>query len=501
MNLLNALREEVNHIASSMDMEPVRSLPTDIRVEDFDLFPGYRSGVLISGDDMAVSSKLDKGKLEAVIKREAFITFIPPEAERVIQVLDLAWAYSGAPASWWRECVSSPKYAAFKDYDPVGAFSLIPKNKRREVIRSLLVAVRTLSSEGKLEFPIFHYLLHKSVSLYFKPSKGERTVLKYVKSNPYASQKEIARATSLSPASVSRAINRLRRAGYLVGPFNVDFHSLGMVSLLVEFPNRRGFREAFLSFPFTYRIFETVSSNVSSHAFLLMPYESLKTIDDLRSRKVRVGQMVAQKFVLKMIPPKQPVESMMRAYVRGYEGDLGGLEYKRPRIRISKADLRILNTVISKGDIRGEDLSKEGIRSLKYRVNKLKLAGILKRFFTVGVPHPEDDLVVRIKSGEKEFRRIVETIGSVSTVIGTQTKGDLEGFFGVALPRGNVRGELVRGLRLIFRDSLEIAEDAIDYRGEWYIPIHLWDEDAQRFTWEEEFEKLLRNLELVSGRS
>lgn len=499
MKLLERLLSEIDYASRLTGLSPVRHPPEEVMLEEFDPTPGYRSGVLISGKKMLVSSRLDEAKLRAVIRREAFIHLIPPEAEVVPQVLDLAWAYSGASKDWWRECGSVSRLNMFQDYDPPSLLSLIPPKKRMEVIKTLLVMVRFLAMRGELDFPIFHYLLRKMTSAHFKPTPAENKVLAAVKLNPYASQKEIAQMTSLSPASVSRSINRLRRMGYLSGPMNVHLHMLGLVATITTFPNVKPLRNVFMSFPFTYRVFEPSSKDVDVHASLLIPFDALQAFRSLEDRGVMVHQIAIQKFIPNLNPPDDPIEAMLKAYEREYEERKVDFSYSRPRTKITKEDLRILNLAMQKGEVRARDLEALGVASPRYRLSKLKSAGLLDTYYTLGVPQQEDDLIVRIS--EDQFIRLVETIGAATTLVGAHLKGPWEGFFGVLLPKDHLRGKIVRGLRLIFRDRLEVAEDAIDYRGEWALPIHLWDEEKQRFMWGEEFEKLVHNLELMLGRS
>ncbi len=176
------------------------------------------------------------------------------------------------------------------------------------------------------------------------------------------------------------------------------------------------------------------------------------------------------------------------------------MEYSFSKVKITKEDLRILNLALTKGDLKVSELKSLGIRSPRYRTSKLREVGLLDYYYTLGEPQHEDDLIVRIRSKEEEFVRIVETIGVATTLVGTHLKGPWEGFFGVLLPKEHLRGKLVRALRLLFRDRLEIAEDAIDYRSEWTIPIHLWSEEKQRFLWENELERLIQELNLIKDK-
>ncbi len=500
MDLRRKLISEVEYASHIMQMSPVRSLPKEIVLEEFDPIPGYRSGVLISENKMIISSKLNGSRLNAVIKREALIHLIPPKAEKVPQVLDLAWAYSGAPENWWRECSSTSYPNLFQNYDPPGFFSLIPRKKRIAVLRSLLAIVRTLVRENKLDFPIFYYLIRRNASISFKPRPAENKVLKAIKKNPYANQKEIAEISSISPASVSRSISRLRRVGYLYGPMNVNLHRLGLISTIITFPNLRTLRNIFLSFPFTFRIFEPCSERINAHASVLIPMDAIDSFRSLEDMGIKVHQVILQKFLLNLNPPKNLMESMVRRYERKYKERRAYLEYSLPKIKVTKEDLRILNIALTKGDLKSSELINLGVKSPRYRISKLKNAGLLDYYYTLGEPQHEDDLLVRIRSREEEFVKLVETIGAATTLVGNHLRGSWEGFFGVLLPKDHLRGRLIRALRLLFRDRLEIAEDAIDYRSEWTIPIHLWDEDKQRFIWEEEFESLFQNLSIIKDK-
>lgn len=495
---MERLLSEIKRASSIMRVEPLRPPPEVVKLEDFDPMPGYRYGVATSGSEMRISSKLSEDLIDLVIRREAFIHLLPSDEEELPQILDLAWAYSEPPEDLWRSCYSAPKYAMFQNYEPFKVFYTLPRKRRREALRRILLAVRALSFEGALDFPKFHYLLRRMLAPFFKPTPADNKILRVLKRDPYASRDKLKRETGLSPASISRSVNRLRNMGFISGPANVDLSRLGLLTLVVTFPNTRELKEAFMTFPFTYRIFEPISREVEAHAFLLMPREALRYIESLEDLGLGVYQVIKQKFILNLSPPKDPMEPLLEALREEHADVESGVEVSWPRRRISREDLRVLNIALLRGEVKPSYLREVGISSPRYKLRKLKEEGILSHFYTLGVPPSGDDLLLRVELEEKQFRRLVEAIGKVSTVIAAYIRGSgWEGFMGSLLPKDHLRGKLIRGLKLLLGDRLTLAEDAIDYLGEWTIPVHLWDEEKQRFVWEEDLGLLLTRIRLA----
>ncbi len=498
MYLLERLLSEVKKASSVMGVEPLRPPPRAVKWEDFDLMPGYRYGVAIYGDEMKISSKLSKDLVEVILRREAFIHLLPREEEKLPQIIDLAWAYSDPPEDLWRRCFSPPKFSMFQNYEPFRIFSVLSRRRRREVLRSVLLAVRSLSAQGTLDFPAYHYLIKRMSAPFFKPTPAENKILKVIKKDPYAARDKLRIETGLSPASISRSLNRLRDMGFISGPANVDLSKLGLLTLVITFPNRKDLREAFMVFPFTYRIFEPLSSKVEAHAFLLIPREALRYVKSLENLGLGVFQVIKQKFVLNLSPPKNPMELLLKAFQEEYEDAESKVGVSWPRRRLSRTDLRILNIALLKGEVKPSLLKELGISSPRYKLRKLRDEGILSHFYTLGVPPSGDDLLMRAELEESRFRGLVEAIGRVSTIIAAYIRGSRwEGFMGCLIPKDHLRGRLIRGLKLLLGDRVTLLEDAIDYLGEWTIPVHLWDEEKQRFLWEEDLNLLLTRIRLA----
>ncbi len=499
MRLLKRLLSEIRRASSIMRVDPLRSSPREVMLENFDPTPGYRYGVATSEGRMRISSKLSDELIELVIRREAFIHLLPEGEGELPQIIDLAWAYSEPPEDLWKSCYSAPKYAMFQNYEPFKMFYTLPSRKKRmEALRRILLAVRSLSSQRALDFPRYHYILRRMLAPFFKPTPADNKMLKVLKKDPYASRDKLRRETGLSPASISRSLSRLRDMGFISGPANVDLSKLGLLTLVVTFPNRRELRDSLMTFPFTYRVFEPVSRDVDAHAFLLIPREALNYMESLEEMGLGVYQVIKQKFILNLSPPKNPMELLLEALQEEHADVESGIEVSWPKRKISREDLRVLNVALLKGEVKPSHLKEIGVSSPRYKLRKLKEEGILSHFYTLGVPPAGDDLLLRLELEENQFRRLVEAIGKVSTVIAAYIRGSSwEGSMGSLLPKDYLRGRLVRGLKLLLGDRLILAEDAIDYLGEWTIPLHLWDEEKQRFMWEDDLSLLLTRIRLA----
>ncbi len=484
MDLSSRFKEEVKKAVELMELEPARPLPSKVLMEDFEPKPGRRWGVQFRGKAIVISSKL-KEKVGAVLKREALISLIPVEADEVPEVFDLAWAYSGLEEEWRTVCLDA---LTPWDYDPMKLLSGVPRKKKLSLIRDVLWVVRLLAEQGRLDFDTFFYHLRKIASPLFKPRESEKKVIEVLKRNPYLSQKEISKKASISQSSVSKAIDRLRTFGYIIGPANFNPNRLGLMTLVLAFPNRWKLIRVFKKFPFTYRIFEPVSKGVRALAILTVPYESSSRLDELRELGIEVSQMVMHKYVLKLDPPSDATFSIMKAWRKRYPVQKSSPRYERPKERLTREDIAFLN------QIRAGGVKEEHVHKYRYRKDKLKKAGVLEYYFTLASPASEDDLMVRAKVREEDFLRLVKTIGSSATVSGAYLKGDWEGFLGLVNPSRGLTGEICRALRLILEEGVEVCTGYVEHMFFKPLPVELWDEGRQTFLWEEEFSRLVSNI-------
>lgn len=503
MDLLKQFRVEVNRASELTEMKPIRECPKEISLEDFDPSFGYRYGVLITKERLSLSSKLHSKLRGVVLRRESFILFLPPVEERIPQILDLAWAYSNPPEDLWRRCYEAPDMAMFKSYDPVRVFSHLSNKRRNEALKTLLIAARAMSDNGTLDFPSFYYLMRKVTASQFRLTPAERRIMEIITQDPYADRKSIERLTGLSQATISRGIEKLRDIGYLSGPKSVDLSKLGLITIVVSLPNKRSLKQAFMSFPFTYRIFEPLSERKRVYAFLVIPVDALKDITYLEESGIEIYQVIGQKFILNPHPSEDVLKTLACSLSGRFLKELSPrAEISRPSKRLDVIDLRILNLAMVTGECRESQLAKAGIPHTRYRLRKLRNEGLLRDHFTFGTPPTGEDLLVGITCSEREFVWLVHSLGKVSSLTGVYVKGSKwNGLLAFLLPESHLKSELLRSLRLLLGDRLMLAEDVIDYLGDWTIPIHLWNEDKQRFNWEEKLEDLRQRVALISGRS
>lgn len=491
MDLLEYLLLEVEAVREFLGVEPARPLPSSIEVVEKPI--SIHSTSSLRGRILKISAELIKLGRRA-LKKEALSLFIPPEADSVPQVHDIAWVYSGLPRELWMTA-SKPPPRHFSNYDPYYLFSHLRRAARERAIRDILLAVRAAAERGWLDFPSYVAILYRVTSRSFRLTDSDRRILRALSRDPYASAKEIGRAAEVSEATVSRSTRKLRRLGLLFGPENVNIWKLNLTALVASYPNVRRYREAFWEFPFTYTQFVPVSGSGDVHAYLVVPSDAAGHLAELSDFGVEVGvaKAAVQKFNLD--PPTNAFSAMVRAYQRSAPAALpSSVEASRPPLRLSRTDLRILNHVLREGQATESALKRMGIKSAKLRLSRLRRADLIRRYYMLGHPAGHETVLIRVFAPLEELSRLVETLASAATTIGHYVEGRGSYCLAVATVRGDLESDLVRGVRAIYGDSLELATGVLTANPLWLLPVELWDEEEQRFDYRGAVEDLKRRL-------
>ena len=491
---LSRFKKELNRVVDLIGLPPARRLPVDIVVEDFTPTPGrcsylHEDGTLRIPTDYIIW-------LDVIIRKEALSWLIPPEADSVPQVHDIAWAYAEAPRELWEDCRLKPR-DIFYNYDPISTFSYLSKKSKLKVLKGLVPAIRAAALSGNLTFPIYLALLNRFVSYEVELTNSDMKVIDVLSDNPYATREEIRRKGGVSSSSISRSLTKLRKLGYIFGPQNVYLWGLGLTVLIASFPNQKKYREAFWNFKFTYNMMIPISGGLNAHAYIVLPIKGVPEMEALRDFGVEIGVVKSTRQRLRLDHPENVIESMVKAYLRDYEGEVADLvEVSEPSVRITKQDLRILNLVLLEGKVTSTYLAEKGIKSPKQRLNKLKRAGLIREFYMVEFPKGMDRIFVKVRRPKEELIRFTETLGSVATTIAQYAEGRGCGAcLAIVSMKPEVKGDLLRGIKLIYGDDLVIADEVLDIHPSWYLPEELWDESKRAFKWENEVEKLIKSLE------
>ncbi|MDW8035246.1 MAG: Lrp/AsnC family transcriptional regulator [Candidatus Korarchaeum sp.] len=299
----------------------------------------------------------------------------------------------------------------------------------------------------------------------------------------------------ISDATISRSLGDLREAGFLFGPENVDLWSLGLTVVLADFPNRRSYEEAFWEFPYTYTQMIPLSGSSRIHAHLVIPFKAVNDFRKLSKYGIRIGVVKRTLQKLKCGSLGRSLASMARAYLRSSLSPLSvRVRVTPPPVRLYWQDIRVLNMVMRDGRVTEQTLRKVGIRSAKQRLSKLREAGIIRRYYMVESPPGFDTVLIRVRCGVEEMDRLSETLGSMTTVLTQYVEGDERYCLAVALVRREVKSDILFGVRAIYGDDLELAEEILDIHTSWLLPEELWDQKRQTFSWEEPLNSLIDRL-------
>lgn len=482
--------EEVENLSRFLSVPPAREIPEEVSISEVPKVVHARSSSI---DGKLIISREFEGHIHLILKKEAFSLFIPEEADSVPQVHDMSWIYAEAPKDLWYDLRATPP-RLFSNYDPVNLFSQLGEGHRKQVLKSLLLFVRASALRGQLTFSTYFALLLRFLRREYRLRGSERRIVEMISRNPYLDTRDFKMA-GLSSASVSRALRNLRTLGFVFGPDNVDLSKLGLITIVADYPNSRGYVEAFWEFPFTYTQLIPISSSARVHSYILIPRDAVAAIKGLSKLDVRVGVARVAHQKLGHEADGNLAEMALKNLTTAIkEYELHSTNLGRA---LSREDIRILNIALREGRVT-EGMLRGEVGSPKLRLMNLRRAGIIRRCFLIEAPIGCDPMIFRVRCSLGEMKRLTETLASMSSVLTHYIEGDENYCLSVAFVRPQLKGELSIGMKAIYGDDLVLAEELIYPRPLWTLPEELWDEGARRFRWEGALESLIDSLSRVS---
>lgn len=488
--LMEKFLREIQNIRFLLGESPIRNIDKKVVLGRVEGSSCPRIGVIDEGDLIIVDKNLSTDEIDAVIKREAFISFLP-EVD-FPQIYDLALFYSGH-LGLWSKCPSRARLRTLPIYrSPEDFLSINPKNAL-DVIRSVTKSLISLWREGRgITLRKFLELLMAARGYpYIHMSKKEERVLSsIVYALAHEGEAKIERLSiksGLSLATVSRAVRELVNKGVIVGPYVLYLSRLGLATYLMELRNPKDEEIRFLDeFPFTYSAF--ITSSDTYYVNLLIPHQIEPIFKNLRGSGIRFGKRVALSFNMlqdPLISPELVLERMMDGYYSAKDTPEEMKELASPRkppISLDRKDLLALKEIDERGRVSRDQLRSMGLPNPAERFSKYRKAGIVvKGYFPTGLGMGEG-IVFRINAPFKDFSRLRGAFSRVCSVILSFTEGDLNGVTGVALVNGEIIGPLMRAAKILFRERLELMEPAIAAGpSSWQVPVDLWNDEKQEF--------------------
>ncbi len=489
MSLLSVFLGEVRHIEEWLGVSAARPLPNEVVISDTP--PSIHTTSSLTEDGVLLISRELMEYSDHLLRKEALSLFIPPEADEVPQVHDLAWVYSDIPKDVWRKVRAEPPHP-FTNYDPMTLFSVLGRRGKDKVIRDLVLVLR---ASRRLPLDIYIATLNRFFEREFRLTEAERKLIRVISVNPYVSTREMKEAAKISEASISRSLRRLRRLGYIFGPENVVLGKLGLTTLVATFPNEKRLREAFWRFPFTYTQMIPVDSRGTVYAYLVFPVPGIKDLLRLEEAGVGFGlvKRTAQRF--NFTPPRDVIREMAKAHIGGgYLVQSPPVEGSPSGVKLTKTDIEVLNHIMREGKVSSTQLSELGIRSAKLRLNKLRSAGIIGNYYMVGLPRGMETLLFVLDVPEEEVGRLASTLSAASSALVNYVEGSSSYCIAISMTPREIKSDIIKGMSLIYGDRLARFQEVFEILPQWYLPTHLWDERTQVFRWEEPIESLLAEL-------
>ncbi len=490
MGLIAEMEREVRKASRLLGLEIRRKIPGWIEVVE-DLPQGRCTHR--EDDTLLVSASLAEDALHYVLAKEAAVSLMAPEVDEVPQVHDLAWIYSSAPRELWERC-RIPPGSPFHDYDPYRLFSIVPPRERNKILGTVIRMVNVSTRLGGLEFPVFMALLHRAVYSIVGLSESNMRLIQIISENPRATSDYVKRR-GMGGSSLARSMAKLKALGMISGPENVSYNRLGLSTFVISFPNRSECRRAFWRFPYTRGMLVPVSGELDALSYLSYPLEG---IDDLLSLgNLGLGVFLVKETVLKWNfgPPRDPFEAASLDGSETVGKSEGPVVASPPPIRVDRVDLRVLNLVLGKGRVSTSILVRMGVPEARSRLKKLREAGIIVGSYRLALPMGVEKAVVLVEGGPEEMGTLSGVLGSVGSVMVQHLRGETPHLMGVLMAPPEIRGDVLRVVRAMYGERLLLAEDSVDIEPGWRLPIDLWDEESQRFRWEEPLERLRGDLE------
>ncbi len=508
MDLLRALIRETERASRVLGLEVRREMPSSVELVDQEDIDGCASREW-RGTDSGNGGEGREGRavlfisadlrpwIDEVIRKEAVVNLMVPEVDRVPQVHDLAWYYSGSPRWLWERCRARPE-GPFHDYDPFHLLSLLGRDEALRVIGYLIRVLNWSAEMGSLDLEIYLTLLNRMVWRDLRINQSDIRVMEVISRNPRATTSDMRR-TGLSGSSVARSIRKLRTLGIIFGPENVNHLKLGLVTLVVTFPNVRRCRRVFWKFPYTYSMYIPISSGISVHAYLSYPFDGVKRLEDLLRGVGNLSVVRAAMLDLSLGPPSEewrfPFDFDLDLGQERRKRDLPELRVSKPSIPLDREDLRVLNIVLRDGRVSQSVLRREGISNPRERLRKLREGGFIRRMYLCGLPRGLEKTLIRVRADFDRMEVVHGVLRSFGTVLTHYLEGSrFEGVLAHFMSHHRERGDAIRLLKALFGDSLQVAEDFMDVEPGWRIPLHLWREETNSFDWETPLGELASDL-------
>lgn len=481
---------EIKTIQSLLKEEVIRDIPTKVVLGDVHASFCPRSFVIENRGTLIIDKKLKDDEIDAIIKRESFIRFLPEAS--FPQIYDLAWYYSGNLVLW-SECPSEIRLRTLPIYRAPRDFLLIDPKIAPSVLRSTVkLLLRHWREEGKISIRTFlrMFLKAKGYPNIRMSRKETRTLgsLLQVLLDPGESKVErLAAKSGQSPASVSRALRDLVSKGVVVGPYVLRLTHLGLSTYIIELEDPEEEELTFLDeFPFTYSAFVTLSDTY--YVNVLVPQHLERAFEELRGDGMRIGKRIALSFDIlpkQLSNPELIMGRMLDSYEDSGDTPLNLIELSRarkPHIKLDDKDVLALKVLEERGRISRDQMRSMGIPNPAERFAKYRKAGIvMKGYFPTGLGLGEG-VILRINVPFRDFLRVKNALSSVASVVLSFTEGELRGITGVAFLSGEMLGPFLRALRTLFGSKLERVEIASSLGpSSWQLPAELWNVEEQRF--------------------
>ncbi len=484
--------EEVKKIEKELEETPIRPIPKRVILADVKLENNIRSGVREERGNLLISKDLSSDKKDVVVKREAFILFLP-QAD-FPQIYDLAWAYANADLKWWSRCTREVNIPTLPRYFAPEIFQWYKARDKWQVIKSITKALLFLYKQhpdkpiSLREYLTITIVARKYPSV--RMSKRELMVLKslaYAIGSGGAKLENLSKYTGLSLASISRALRDLISKGVVHGPYVIYLPRIGLSTYLMELVNPTEDEIEFLeNFPYTYTAYITLE-NVY-YVYFLIPSKYEKFFSQINGKGMRVGKAEGFSFdlhSLASIEPEKVLELMTSGYNSARDTPLEWRDIYRvskPPIKLDRADMLALNVINSQGKAPRAHLRKIGVPNAAERFAKYRKHGIIiKGYYPAGVGLGEA-LLVRLNLPYKDLLRVRTAFSRVSSPVIFFTSGGLTGITAIIFVNEHIMGTVMKSIKILFKDNLEKMDYLLSIGpSNWQLPIDLWNEEEQSF--------------------
>ena len=250
-SLINAFREKLKEAIeiTNPTFEDIDYLEVDIKIEDNvsllkkDLSYGAKARKSLNKVNITLYPFEEEHMIQGILAREAFNLFLPVNIKNLNPAKDLGWEFARLSLKpknrekWvnlWKECSKELQVDSIK-YDAPFDFPLYSEVTKGDFLKDILQnfrATQSISAQLTVKEYVKTFIEYYQDYTY-KFDSMELRILNYLKDNPTATAREIAKVFGMPYSKVYRKLFRLKRLQILTQRKKISYSKIGLIIAFV----------------------------------------------------------------------------------------------------------------------------------------------------------------------------------------------------------------------------------------------------------------------------